>query len=84
MSPEIASGSEYNASADVYSFAFLAWEMAAGVLPFSGSKPDWFEREAFDLFFQIPRAPRGAGAGRARRWHNKALLSKPIEQPCGW
>ena len=48
MSPEIASGSEYNASADVYSFAFLAWEMAAGVLPFAGSKPDWFEREVIN------------------------------------
>ena len=45
MSPEIASGEEYNASADVYSFAFLAWEMAAGALPFAGSKPEWFERE---------------------------------------
>ena len=42
MSPEIAAGGQYNASADVYSFAFVAWEMAAGRVPFAGIRPDEF------------------------------------------
>lgn len=42
MAPEVAENFPYNASADVYSFGIILWELAASRKPFDGFDRDLF------------------------------------------
>jgi len=85
MAPEVAASRPYGASAEVYSFAVILWQLLSHEKPFGGLDMSSFKRLVVEQHHRPPLRkgwPPQLGALLQQCWHKEPTLRPPMREVC--
>ena len=80
MSPEVALGKDYGLKADVYSFAYVLWQLATLKIPFEGITPGMHARKVL-IDNARPKVDNQCGSTRTRQLIIECWDRSPESRP---